>query len=194
MQHIEMPELKLEVEYFNKNDYTCYGELLYININSILSLYIMLIISNIYCIMTKPYKVIILMIIFLSACSTLKNENVTYKLDSQLLLSKKVEMQLPMPFHIQKDNYEEGVVYFYSFVDSAIIIILQGSMVELPIDKYKPQKSKIRNHRKISVGCENNKFWRKDVYKGVNIYYDNVSSSNKRVYDKILNEIKITSY
>ncbi|MBP1631517.1 MAG: hypothetical protein H6Q15_2410, partial [Bacteroidetes bacterium] len=38
------------------------------------------------------------------------------------------------------------------------------------------------------------KFWRKDVYKGVNIYYDNVSSSNKRVYDKILNEIKITSY
>jgi len=143
---------------------------------------------------TKPYKVIILMIIFLSACSTLKNENVTYKLDSRLLISKKVEMLLPMPFHIQKDNYEEGVVYFYSFVDSATIIILQGSMVELPIDKHKPQKSKIKNQRKISVGCKSNKFWRKDVYKGVNLYYDNVSSSNKRVYDKILNEIKITSY
>ncbi len=143
---------------------------------------------------TKPYKVIILMIIFLSACSTLKNENVTYKLDNRLLISKKVEMQLPMPFHIQKDNYEEGVVYFYSFVDSATIIILQGSMVELPIDKYKLQKSKIKNQRKISVGCKSNKFWRKDIYKGVNIYYDKVSSSNKRVYDKILNKIKITSF
>jgi hypothetical protein len=134
------------------------------------------------------------MIIFLSACSTFKNKKNAYKLDSQLLLSKKVEMQLPMPFHVQKDNYEEGVIYFYSFIDSAVVIVLQGSMVELPIDKYEPQKSKIKNQKKISVGFKNNKFWRKDVYKGVKIYYDNVSSHNKRLYDKILNDIEISSF
>ena len=28
-------------------------------------------------------------------------------------------MKLPKPFHRQKENYEEGVIYFYHFVDSA---------------------------------------------------------------------------
>lgn len=129
----------------------------------------------------------------LFACSTLKKEKVTFKLEHQQLLSKDVEMQLPVPFYFQKDNYEEGVIFFYSFVDSAFIIVFQGAMLELPIDRYKPQKTEIKNQRKISTGFENNKFWRKDIYKGVRIYYDNVSSKNKNLYDKVLDEIKISS-
>lgn len=100
-------------------------------------------------------------------------------------------MQLPTPFHIQKDNYEEGIIYFYSFTDSAYIVVLQGSMMEFPMDKYHPQKTKVKNQKKISVGIENNKFWRKDVFEGVRIYYDNVPKRNKRIYDKVLDEIKI---
>lgn len=142
----------------------------------------------------KIHKIVILILGFvLFACSTLKKENVTFKLEHLQLLSKEVEMQLPVPFYIQKDNYEEGVIYFYSFVDSAFIIIFQGAMLELPIDRYKPQKTKIKNQIKISTGFENNKFWRKDIYEGVRIYYDNVSSKNKNLYDKVLDEIKISS-
>jgi hypothetical protein len=60
--------------------------------------------------------------------------------------------------------------------------------------KQKIIKTEIKNQRKISVGFENNKFWRKDVYGGgVRIYYDNVSSKNKSIYDKVLDEIKISS-
>lgn len=101
-------------------------------------------------------------------------------------------MKVPIPYHFQKDNYEEGVIYFYSFVDSAYIIVFQGSMMEFPIDKYSEQKIKMKNQKKISVGVENNKFWRKDIFEeGIRIYYDNVSEKNKKIYDKILDGIKI---
>ncbi|OJV39285.1 MAG: hypothetical protein BGO29_11535 [Bacteroidales bacterium 36-12] len=138
------------------------------------------------------YKIIILILGFaLLGCSIIKKENISFKLERQKLLSKEVEMQLPVPFHTQKDNYEEGVIYFYSFIDSAYIIVFQGSMMEFSIDKYQAQKTEVKNQKKISVGVENNKFWRKDVFEGVRIYYDNVPAKNKGIYDKVLDEIKI---
>jgi hypothetical protein len=141
---------------------------------------------------TKTHKIAIaILALGLFACSTIKKENVSFKLEHQKLLSKEVEMQLPVPFHTQKENYEEGVIYFYSFVDSAYIIVFQGSMMEFPIDKYKASKTEIKNQRKISVGIQDNKFWRKDVFEGVRIYYDNVPAKNKKIYDKVLDEIKI---
>jgi hypothetical protein len=66
-------------------------------------------------------------------------------------------------------------------------------MVEFPIDKYKAQKTSIKNQIKIFVGIENNKFWRKDIFAGIRIYYDNVSEKTKKIYDKILDEMKINS-
>jgi hypothetical protein len=143
---------------------------------------------------TEIHKIIILIFGFsLLTCSTIKKENISFKLERQKLLSKEVEMQLPIPFHTQKDNYEEGVIYFYSFIDSAYIIVFQGAMMEFPIDKYQAQKTEVKNQKKISVGVENNKFWRKDVFEGVRIYYNNVPANNKGIYDKILDEIKINS-
>ena len=99
-------------------------------------------------------------------------------------------MQLPKPFHRQKENYEEGVIYFYHFVDSAYIIVFQGSMVEFSIDKYQSKMVERKGERKTSVGVENNRYWRKDVYYDVvRVYYDDVPKRNKAVYDKVLYEI-----
>lgn len=123
----------------------------------------------------------------------MSKEHVSFKLERQKLLSKEFKMQLPVPFHVQKDNYEEGVIYFYNFIDSAYIIVFQGSMMEFPIDKYKAQKEYVKNQRIISVGVENNRFWRKDIFKGVRIYYGNVTDKNKGIYNKVLDDIKIKS-
>ena len=99
-------------------------------------------------------------------------------------------MKLPKPFHRQKDNNEEGVIYFYHFVDSAYIIVFQGSMVEFSIDKYQNKMVESKGERKTSVGVENKRCWRKDVYSdGVRVYYDHVPKRNKDVYDKVLDEI-----
>lgn len=142
---------------------------------------------------TKIHKVaFILFVLVFFACSTTRKENVTFRLESQKLISKEFEMKLPVPFYVQKENYDEGIIYYYNFVDSAYIIVNQGSMLEFPIDKYNPQKTEIKDQRKISVGFENDKFWRKDIFKGVRIYYDNVSAKNKNIYDEILDKIKIS--
>lgn len=53
-------------------------------------------------------------------------------------------MRLPIPFHTQKENYEEGIFYVYSFVDSAYIIVFQGALMEFPIDQYRAKKKKLR--------------------------------------------------
>ena len=62
------------------------------------------------------------LICVLLCCSTISNEHLVFVQEHQKLLSKEVTMKLPRPFHRQKENYEEGVIYFYHFVDSAYII------------------------------------------------------------------------
>jgi|GEM_PF-1844096 len=118
-------------------------------------------------------------------------ENNSSKFESQKLLSKEFEMILPVPFRMQKENYEEGVIYFYIFTDSTNIIVFEGTMMKFPIDNYEPDKTVTINQRKISVGLKNNTNWRKDVIEGIRVYYDNVSSENKLLYDEILDSIKI---
>lgn len=111
--------------------------------------------------------------------------------ERQNLLSKGFEMKIPTPFHTQKDNYEEGVIYFYSFIDTAYIIIFQGALMEFPIDQYQPQITKFSNTKKITMGKTDNKYWRKDVLDNIRIYYGNVTSENSAIYDSVLNHIKI---
>lgn len=134
---------------------------------------------------------VLLFISTLSACSIIKQEKIPFQIEHQKLLTKEFELKMPHPFHMQKDNYEEGIIYFYSFVDSAYIIVFEGALMEFPIDKYQIQYKQTTDQRVISIGIENNKFWRKDVLSGIRIYYDNVSSKNKKKYDKVLDEIKI---
>ena len=84
----------------------------------------------------------------LYCCSTMSSEHLVFVQEHQKLLSKEVTMKLPKPFHRQKENYEEGVIYFYHFVDSAYIIVFQGSMMEFAIDKY---QNKMVERRKKNV-------------------------------------------
>ena len=128
----------------------------------------------------------------LSACSIAKTERGPIRIETLTLLSKRVKVQLPVHFHFQKDKFEEGIIYSYSFPDSAYIIIFQGAMMEFPIDKYLANKTETNKQKKIYTGIKNNKCCRKDVLGNIRIYYDNVSTKSKAVYDKILDEIQIS--
>lgn len=142
----------------------------------------------------RIHKITILILSCILLGCSLVREEVSYKIDCQNLLSKEVEIQLPMPFHLQKENYEEGVIYFYSFIDSAYIIIFQGSMMEFPMDKYQSIKTKKGKKKQTYIGINDNSYWRKDIYTdGIRVYYGNVRERNKGAYDKVLNKIKIKS-
>jgi len=109
------------------------------------------------------------------------------------LLSKSFKMVLRKPYHVQKENYEEGVFYVYSFEDSASIIVFEGAMLTFELEKYLPEKMyKFKNHN-IKVGGHNGKFWRIDQYEGIKLFYENVNHENKQFYDNILDSIIIKS-
>lgn len=126
---------------------------------------------------------------FLS-CTMMKKGSTPFIVDSQNLLSKKFDIQLPEPFLFQKSNYEEGVVYCYSFPNGSYVIVFQGSLMQFPIDNYTSQKQVIQGRKKINTGKINNRFWRKDIFDDVRIYYDNVPGEKKKIFDKILDTIK----
>lgn len=138
-------------------------------------------------------KLILAFLLFLPGCYSGRKDYVSFKKESQCLLSKRYEMLLPTPFHVQKDNYEEGVCFFYSFIDSSYIIVFEGALMQFSVDRYLPVGQKNIGGKKISYGKKGDKFWRKDIFDGVNVYYDNVHAKQKKVFDKILDNIKVES-
>lgn len=124
-------------------------------------------------------------------CSTTRTETSAECVEQHKLLSKTFKITLHTPFYFQKDNYEEGVVYFYGFSDGAYIIIHEGAMMEFPMDKYEPIEISKKRKKIIATGVKDGKWWRKDKYRDVRIYYANVTADNQKKYNKILNNIKI---
>lgn len=126
-------------------------------------------------------------------CSTTRPETSAECVEQHELLSKTFIVRLPTPFYFQKDNYEEGVVYFYGFTDGAYIIIFEGGNMEFPMDKYNPIERHKEKNKTMAIGILNDKLWRKDKINGnegcISIYYNNVIPSNKKKYDRILNSI-----
>lgn len=125
-------------------------------------------------------------------CSVVKIQRSQFIDERQVLQSKEFKMRIPAPFHLQIENYDEGVIYHYSFVNSVYIIVFQGYLIEFPMDNYNPHKTENTEFRKKSVGIENEKYWRKDVIGNVRVYYNNATNKNKDLYDAVLNNIEIT--
>lgn len=138
-------------------------------------------------------KIVFLLLgVVILSCSTVKENHRYFRNENVGLLSSSIEITLPIPFHAQKSNEYESVSYFYNFTDSAYIIISQGALIEYPIDRYAPEKTRVNNRRKTSIGVKDNKYWRKDVIDNIRIYYGNVSKETKKMYDRILDSTKIS--
>ena len=56
------------------------------------------------------------------------------------LLSAKIILDIPTPIHLEKENYEEGVIYTFIFKDGGCILIHEGALMQFDIDTYKPSK------------------------------------------------------
>lgn len=145
----------------------------------------------------KPVSMILISLFSFFIFCSCATANRTLKKESQLLISKKYEIELPVPFHMQKENYEEGVIYYYSFTDSVCAILFEGALMNfLPMDTCKTYNVVKNKNRKTYTGKDNNIVWRKDEYEGlnVNIYYliYNVNKKKKKRYDKMLDNVKLS--
>ncbi|WP_018463046.1 hypothetical protein [Segatella paludivivens] len=137
-------------------------------------------------------KILGIMLLFFVSCSAL-NQMAHSSIESERvdLLSKSIVVKMPNPVHFQKENYEEGVVYIYTFNDGGCIIFHEGGLMQFDVDSYKPSAIVNKKGHTIYVGKENNRCWRKDVCKGVQFYYYNVPTENKEKYDMLFDSIKI---
>lgn len=107
-------------------------------------------------------------------------------------------MSLPEPHNIQRENLNgEGVILFVTFMDetslrdSSYIMIQESQMTKFSIDDWKCDSMIQKDGCTVEYGLKNGKHWRKDKRGRVYIYYDKVSSENKKMYDGILDSIRI---
>ena len=137
-------------------------------------------------------KILGIMLLFFVSCSSINHMAYSSTKSERVdLLSKSIVVKMPTPVHSQKDNYEEGVVYIYTFNDGGNIIFYEGALMQFDVDSYKPSAIVNKKGHTIYVGKENNRCWRKDVCKGVQFYYYNVPTENKEKYDMLFDSIKI---
>ena len=138
-------------------------------------------------------KIIIsLLIPLLASCSVL-NRNARSSVSTMCvdLLSARVAVDVPTSLCINKENYEEGVIYFVSFNDGTMIFH-EGALMGFDVDEYTPLGSEHTKKYKIYWGNEDGKFWKKYVGGGVRIYYLDVNKESKKKYDDIIKSIRIS--
>ena len=87
---------------------------------------------------TRAKIIISLLIPLLVSCSVL-NRNARSSVSTMCvdLLSARVAVDVPTPLCINKENYEEGVIYFVSFNDGTMIFH-EGALAGFDADKYTP--------------------------------------------------------
>ncbi len=109
------------------------------------------------------------------------------------LLSCKIELLLPQnEFHIQKDNYEEGVYYILSSRKGAYIIAFEGALMDFhPMDTIQEFQISKYKGRTIFKGMNDSLYWRKDKIENIKLYYDRVKPEHIKSFNKIMDSAKI---
>ena len=98
-------------------------------------------------------KIIISLLIPLLVSCSIQNRNARSSVSTMCvdLLSARVAIDTPTPLCINKENYEEGVIYFVSFNDGTMIFH-EGALAGFDVDEYTPLGSKKTKKYKIYWG------------------------------------------
>jgi hypothetical protein len=156
----------------------------------------------------KQYKTIKthikIILILLSISSFVSSQN-DIKTDTIKLPDYLIIINVPLKSHSHYDRYEEGFFRTITCIDTTIITIHCGAMVNLPlIDLTKNTiTSKFILGKDVSVlrgycdslnnGVKRKKYFREENYFkfGITVMYENVDEFKLIYYDSILNNVKI---
>jgi hypothetical protein len=115
-------------------------------------------------------------------------------------------IDLPIANRIHIDTYEEGIFKTIScYLDSAVITIFMGSMMNLPLIDLKKYTitSEFNLDKEVRIirglleyekeGIKRHRYFREENYnfRRITIMYENVGESMLNFYDHILNNIKV---
>lgn len=153
-------------------------------------------------------KLIIKILLFLSGFNSMAySQNTTIK-DTLTWNNNQIITELPKVNRIHIDTYEEGIFKTIScYLDSAVITIFIGSLMNLPLINLKKYTitSEFNLDNDIHIirgsleyekdGIKRHRYFREENYnfRGITIMYENVDESKLSFYDHILNNMKIVS-
>ena len=97
-------------------------------------------------------------------------------------------MDLPLRcVNFQEDRYSEGVIHYYSFIDGGSIIIVEGSLLEFPMDNLLRTDYKKVSIKKVDGLWEGVRII--DKKSSVRVYFTNVKGKNKKKYISSIDSI-----
>ena len=131
-----------------------------------------------------------IVIIFMFGCAN-HDISMTYKAYVFHLLMNKVVVNMPTPFTVKSQKYEEGVIYYIYFRDGGYVILSSGAMMQFGIDQYGYSHKARKKDHTTYIGTKDNLCWRKDIYRFLRCYYANVLPVNRKKYDRILDKLKV---
>jgi len=135
---------------------------------------------------------------FIPAQNSLKTDTIKWS-GSQIII------ELPSKKYVHTETYEEGFFQTMTCLDSTIIIVHCGAMVNLPLidmNKYVVTSKFVlgedvrvlRGHCVYSNnGVRKTKYFREENYfkYGITVMYENADESKLEYYDSILNNVKV---
>lgn len=120
-------------------------------------------------------------------------------MDTVIIGSKNVLIEVPyISYKHQKiDSYEEGIFVYYPFIDTSLLFIHGGSLVNIPFCarfQFCELKEKFERDSIISYKgfCKDN-YFREDYYKqyGISIVCKNIPSNYIPLFDFIMDNVRI---
>lgn len=141
--------------------------------------------------MMKITNILVLLLISMSCKSSNLNTLFSKDVEKIDLLSASILIDMPLPFHVDIEHYDEGVIYIYSLNDGGHILIHEGALMQFDWDFYIPSNVMHYKNYSIYTGETGSMAWGKYICSNIRIYYFNVKAKDKRKYDKILKTVKI---
>ncbi len=146
---------------------------------------------------------ILLSIFLISSLNAQNSETILYRwlgedsvLGKGYTLGKIEEVYLNIPPNYKQSHwhYGEGVVTTLQYEDSMYISLHIGFTISKPFLEYSTIIDSVSNETKfLRSGINNNLYWKEVNYCNlpISIFYDNVSTSYKNIFDKIIDSLVI---
>lgn len=150
--------------------------------------------------MIKKIVLFILFYLFFSFVFFGQNSNIdSLVVDTIKIGNRTILLKVPYISSIFKQtyNYEEGYYVDYPFIDSSLLFIHVGSMVEIPFYtkfQYCDLEEEIRKNNLISfIGKCGINYFREDYYEQyrITVVYKNISSNYVFLFNSIMDNIHI---
>jgi len=141
----------------------------------------------------------LLVILLFAFCNRIGNAQ---NLDQQICTSTDtifnsiISLELPCKYKKQVFLYDEGMFIDFHYPDGSMITLFKGALQKSPLfmedSEHLVQSVDSLNGKVSYKGIIRDRVWREDKISGLYIYYNNVPTEKKFLFEQVLDRLSIT--